>query len=223
MPARCGPAGDHDPRGRDRAARRLDRRHPAAAGPQPREGRVLDDVHTRGEQRSRVGEHVERRLDVAVTGGVRRAHRQPGRHRRVRGVHLVGPGPAHVEPERLLHGDARVRRLDVGLGEAGHVVPLLDEAGVDAQEAVLAVVEVAAEQTESYGGLGAALGSHHARGADAGAVAEPVRLDEHDVVEPGPSEEPRRPGPDRAASDHDGVGRSGTGRSSELVTSATLA
>jgi hypothetical protein len=108
--------------------------------------------------------------------------------------------------QRLLHRDPGPGLLDLGLGEAGHEVALRHEARVDPERLLLAGVEVAAEQPESYGGLGAALGADHARRPRAGALAEGVALHEHDVAEPGLPQEPRGPGADRSSADDDGIG-----------------
>ena len=92
------------------------------------------------------------------------------------------------------------------VGEARQEVALRDETGVDAQQLLLAGIEVPAEHPQAHGRLGATLGSHHAGRARAGALAERLRLDQQDTGEASLFEEPGTPGADRPASDDDGIG-----------------
>ena len=211
--ARCGahgrqarPSGQHHATGRDVAGRGTDAGHRAALDDQPGERRPLADAHSGGEERRGVGQDVARRLEVAVTGGVRRPERLPGRHRRVHRVGLVTVDPAHLETNRLLHRDPRVCLLDLRLGEARHEVALLHEPGVDAEQVVLPEVELAAEEPEPDRGLGAALRAHHACRTRARALAQGVPLQQHHVTDSGAPQEPRGPRPDRPSADDDRIG-----------------
>ena len=82
---------------------------------------------------------------------------------------------------------------------------------------MLGGVEVAADQTEPDRRLRPALGADHPGRPGAGAGAERVPLEEHDVAEPGLAEEPRAPGADRPAAHDDGIGgpRPGAGHAPE--------
>ena len=199
-------AGEHDTSCRDLSPGRRDAGDPVTVTQQTGEGGALEHPDARREQGRGVGEDVAGRVDVAVARGVGATQRLAAGHRRVERVELVGSDPAHVEAETLLHGDPVVRLADLALGEARHEIALGDEAGVDAEPLLLAGVEVAAEETEPDGGLGAALGPDHAGRAGAGTRAEGALLDEDDVGEPGLAQEPRAPRADRAATHDDGIG-----------------
>ena len=116
-----------------------------------------------------------------------------------------GLEPADLQPAGLLHGDPLVGLRDLGRGEARHVIALRHEAGVDAELGLLAGVEVAAEEPEPHGRRRAALGPHHAGRAGAGALAQRAGLEQDHLGQPGPAQEPRGPGADRATTDDDGV------------------
>ena len=199
-------AGEHHASRRDLAPGRRDTSHPVPVTEQPGEAGALEDPDTRGEEGRGVRQHVAGRVEIAVARGVGATPGHATGHGRVQVVELVGVHPAHVEAERLLHGDPRVGLGDLTLGEARHEVALRDEARVDAEPLLLAGVEVAAEQAEPDGRLGAALRPHHAGRARAGAGAEGALLDEHDVSEARLAQEPRTPRADRPAAHDDGVG-----------------
>ena len=144
----------------------------------------------------------------------RRARCAAGRCSRPRCVRRTegrGPAPSPGSARRTRRARPSARRgpsacciairlcawRDLVVGEARHEVALLDEARVERQQVALAAVEVARPHAEANGGLGAALGADHAGGAGAGALAERVRLDEDDALEPVLPEEPGAPGADR--------------------------
>ena len=208
--ARRRAAGQHDPARGDVAGRGADAGHrdrPSTTSPV---NAVRSQTRTPGgEQRRGVGEHVARRVDVAVPGGVRR---------RPASAPAPSPGsssstssrsdPPHVEAEPpAASRSGRAPRATSALGEARHEVALRDEARVDAEQVLLPGVEVAAEQPEPDGRLGAALGAHHARRRASWRPGPRVSpLEQHDVAEAGSAQEPRAPGADRAAADDDGIG-----------------
>ena len=86
----------------------------AASGAQPGEGAALADVDAVGHERGGVGEHVARRVDVAVTWGVRGAQRDARGQSGVPGVEVVAAEPFDVESEAALQGDAVVCLLHFG-------------------------------------------------------------------------------------------------------------
>src|SRR4051794_17840622 len=198
-------AGEDDAFRGDRAAIGGDAPNAVPSDIEADEPRVLDDADIGVDERCGVGEHVARRVDVSVLGGVRRPERDTLRHPGGHGVESVRVEPLDVETEAALHRDALVRRGDLGDGEARHQIALRDEAGVEGVAVPLALVERLAPPAEAHRPLGAALRTNHAGSAAAGALAERGCLDEDDVVEALVAKEAGAPAADRAAADDHGV------------------
>ena len=134
------PAGEHDPRVlrcRLRSSGRRSRVRPTTISPV--NAVCSNDVDAGAEQRGRVGQHVARRVDVAVPGGVRRTERharrrRPGSWRRTRRTR-----PSARRGRRCCCIAIRACACsDLGVGEARHEVALLDEARVDPEQVMLA-------------------------------------------------------------------------------------
>ena len=208
-------AGQHHPAGVDRACGGVDPDDAAAAGAQPGEGTALADVDAVRDQRGGVGQHVAWRVDVAVTGCVRRAHGHAGCQTRVSRVEFVAAEPFHGEAEALLQGDAFVRLLHFGFGERRHEVALRDEPAVERIAITTGDVELLGAQTELDGGLGAALCADHARRTAACAVAEGGGFEQDDLAYAAFGEQDGGPGTDRPSADHHHVGMSGTSHSTK--------
>ena len=112
--AEFGPAGQHDVFGVDRAVGGVDADHAAARGAQAGERAAFADVDPVRGERGGVGQHVARRVDVAVAGRIGRAERRAWRQTGVRGRRCRADEPLDVEAELLLQRDALVRLRHLG-------------------------------------------------------------------------------------------------------------
>ena len=185
-------AGDHDPSARA-PARGLDAGHPAAVAA-PGRGSPCSGTSTPREKRYGVSRHVARRVDVPVAWGERRRQGAAGRHgvdpRRTR------PARARSRPARArLHGGRAWACSTSAAREARHVIALGHETGVDAQLGLLAQVEVAAEESEPDRRAACRPGPDHAGGPAARTLSEGAPLEQHDLVQAGPTEEPAHQAP----------------------------
>ena len=198
-------AGEHHVTGRDGAAGGLHPGDVAVGHPQSGERAVLPDVDVVGGQCRGVGQHVAGRVDVPVARRVRTTQRHPRGKPGVSAVDVGTGKPLHGQPEPVLQCDPFLRRGHLGLGEARHQVALRDEATVQRIPIAAGRVELLAAQPQPDRRLGAALRPDHPRSPAAGAIAQGVRLQQHDMAGAPLGELHRRPRSDGAAADHDDV------------------
>lgn len=174
------PPGQDDRAGRDRPRAGVHPGDLVAIAPQPEEADLLAHHDAGLGQGHRVGGHVAGRGDVAVVRAEGPAQGLARGQGGVALVHLVRAEPHHVQAQIQLHGHALPGRGDLSLGEARQQVSLGHEAGVDAEFAALAPVEVLGPLPQSHRLGGAALGPDHAGGPAARALAEHPLLQQDD-------------------------------------------
>ena len=131
--------------------RRCRRRRRGRRGAQAGERAVLPDVDLCGDERCGVGQHVARRVDVAVARRVRRAHRDAGRQAGVRASSRRAGEPFDLRPRlaaaRCGHAPAAPR-----LGEARHQITLRDEPAVEREPVAAGGVELLARRPSTIAG-----------------------------------------------------------------------
>ena len=200
-------AGEHNALGGDRAAIGAHSGHRPAGGGQPLARHALEHLDPGQSQRGHVCGDVARGIEVPVAGRVGSAEARPAGQGWIELLDLRGvEPPGLVQARSVLEGEPLVGGCHTGLVERGHEVPLLDEAGVDADLLALAAVEVARPHAQAHGDTGAALGADHAGGAARGAGPQLRLVDEDDAIEAGSLEEVRAPAANRAPADDHRIG-----------------